>query len=159
MNAQAQAQAAAQMAQQEAAAAGHEGHDHSHDHDKGKGKAVEAPKKEEEEDDDEEVDETGLESKDIELVMSQAGVSRKKAVKGLKVSLCPSCAVDQMLTICTGERQRSGQHNYVIEHVRLQRLYENGRRQRTTRSCLNITNQDLLALALFVHADVVVRAS
>ncbi|CCX30535.1 putative nascent polypeptide-associated complex subunit [Pyronema domesticum] len=48
-----------------------------------KGKAVEAPK-EEEEDDGEEVDETGLESKDIELVMAQAGVSRKKAVKALK---------------------------------------------------------------------------
>ena len=33
---------------------------------------------------DEEVDETGVEAKDIELVMSQAGCSRGKAVKALK---------------------------------------------------------------------------
>ena len=37
-----------------------------------------------EEDDDEEVDEEGVEDKDIELVMSQANVSRSKAVKALK---------------------------------------------------------------------------
>jgi nascent polypeptide-associated complex subunit alpha len=37
-----------------------------------------------EEDADEEVDETGLESKDIDLVMSQAGCTRAKAVKALK---------------------------------------------------------------------------
>ncbi len=36
------------------------------------------------EDDDEEVDATGVEEKDIELVMSQANVSRAKAVKALK---------------------------------------------------------------------------
>lgn len=36
------------------------------------------------EESDEEVDETGIESKDIELVMSQANVSRSKAVKALK---------------------------------------------------------------------------
>jgi len=36
--------------------------------------------------DDEEVDETGVEPKDIELVMTQAGVSRSKAVKALKVA-------------------------------------------------------------------------
>ena len=35
-------------------------------------------------DDDEEVDETGVEAKDIELVMSQAGTTRSKAVKALK---------------------------------------------------------------------------
>ena len=34
--------------------------------------------------DDEEVDETGVEAKDIELVMSQAGTTRSKAVKALK---------------------------------------------------------------------------
>lgn len=34
--------------------------------------------------DDEEVDDTGVEQKDIELVMTQAGVSRSKAVKALK---------------------------------------------------------------------------
>jgi nascent polypeptide-associated complex subunit alpha len=48
-----------------------------------KGKAADG-KKEEEEDDGEEVDDQGLESKDIELVMAQANVSRKKAVKALK---------------------------------------------------------------------------
>lgn len=36
------------------------------------------------EDDGEEVDETGVEPKDIDLVMQQASVSRKKAVKALK---------------------------------------------------------------------------
>jgi nascent polypeptide-associated complex subunit alpha len=36
-----------------------------------KGKGVEAKKEEEEEDDGEEVDDSGLESKDIELVMAQ----------------------------------------------------------------------------------------
>ncbi|KAJ0044006.1 hypothetical protein Pint_18421 [Pistacia integerrima] len=36
--------------------------------------------------DDEEVDETGVEPKDIELVMTQAGVSRSRAVKALKAA-------------------------------------------------------------------------
>ena len=60
------------------------GHNHAHDH--GKGKAIDssAAKKDEDEDDGEEVDDTGLEGKDIELVMTQASVSRKKAVKALK---------------------------------------------------------------------------
>ena len=58
-----------------------------HDHGSGKGKAIEGvdSKKDEDEDDGEEVDDTGLEAKDIELVMAQASVSRKKAVKALKV--------------------------------------------------------------------------
>lgn len=43
-----------------------------------------APETVEEESDGEEVDTTGIEEKDIELVMSQANVSRKKAVKALK---------------------------------------------------------------------------
>jgi nascent polypeptide-associated complex subunit alpha len=34
--------------------------------------------------DDEEVDDTGLAAKDIELVVSQAGVTRAKAVKALR---------------------------------------------------------------------------
>jgi len=38
------------------------------------------------ESDDEEVDTTGIEEKDIELVMSQANVSRNKAVKALRTS-------------------------------------------------------------------------
>ncbi|KAL1311340.1 hypothetical protein AAFC00_001516 [Neodothiora populina] len=82
LNSQAQASAAQALAQQEAAG-DHAGHDHGD-----KGKAVEAAEskkeEEEEEDDGEEVDDTGLEAKDIELVMAQAGVSRKKAVKALK---------------------------------------------------------------------------
>jgi len=36
--------------------------------------------------DDEDVDESGVEPKDVELVMSQAGVSRSKAVKALKTN-------------------------------------------------------------------------
>ncbi|KAH8811645.1 putative nascent polypeptide-associated complex subunit alpha [Xylogone sp. PMI_703] len=87
LNSQAQASAAQQLAAAEAhdhAGHDHSGHDHSHDH--GKGKAVDTgdDKKEEEEDDGEEVDATGLEDKDIELVMTQAGVSRNKAIKALK---------------------------------------------------------------------------
>ncbi|PNS14131.1 hypothetical protein CAC42_6644 [Sphaceloma murrayae] len=80
LNSQAQA-AAAQQLSNEAAAGDHSGHDHG---DKGKAIDTGDAKKEEEEDDGEEVDETGLESKDIELVMAQASVSRKKAVKALK---------------------------------------------------------------------------
>ena len=59
----------------------HAGHNHAD-----KGKAIEGgdAKKEEDEDDGEEVDDTGLEAKDIELVMAQASVSRKKAIKALK---------------------------------------------------------------------------
>lgn len=38
------------------------------------------------EDEDQDVDETGVEPKDIELVMTQAGVSRGKAVKALKAT-------------------------------------------------------------------------
>ncbi|EPS28565.1 hypothetical protein PDE_03511 [Penicillium oxalicum 114-2] len=85
LNAQAQASAAQQLAAAEASGE-HAGHDHDHDHDHGKGKApeTEAKKEEEEEDDGEEVDESGLEAKDIELVMAQASVSRKKAVKALR---------------------------------------------------------------------------
>ncbi|KAE8557409.1 hypothetical protein EYB25_002116 [Talaromyces marneffei] len=84
LNAQSQVNAAQQLAAAEAAASSdpHAGHDHSHE---GKGKAPETEgKKEEEDDDGEEVDDSGLEAKDIELVMAQASVSRKKAVKALK---------------------------------------------------------------------------
>lgn len=86
LNSQAQASAAQQLAAAEAhdhAGHDHAGHDHSHDH--GKGKAVDTgDDKKEEEEDDEEVDATGLEDKDIELVMTQASVSRNKAIKALK---------------------------------------------------------------------------
>ncbi|QBZ66122.1 hypothetical protein PoMZ_13093 [Pyricularia oryzae] len=50
----------------------------------GEAKASEGDAKKEEEDDDEEVDADGIEDKDIELVMTQAGVSRTKAIKALK---------------------------------------------------------------------------
>ncbi|EDU48617.1 Nascent polypeptide-associated complex protein [Pyrenophora tritici-repentis] len=86
LNSQAQASAAQQLAQAEAATHGdHAGHDHGDESTKGKAKAVEDKKEDEEEEDDgEEVDDSGLEAKDIELVMQQASVSRKKAVKALK---------------------------------------------------------------------------
>lgn len=62
----------------------HAGHNHANDH--GKGKAVDSgdTKKDEDEEEGEEVDDSGLEAKDIELVMAQANVSRNKAVKALK---------------------------------------------------------------------------
>lgn len=87
MNSQAQASAAQQFAAAESH--DHAGHDHSghdHSHDNGKGKAIDTgdDKKDDDEDDGEEVDASGLEDKDIELVMTQASVSRKKAVKALK---------------------------------------------------------------------------
>ncbi|KAF9976080.1 hypothetical protein BGZ73_009178 [Actinomortierella ambigua] len=46
--------------------------------------AAAATEEKAEEDDDEEVDETGVDQGDIELVTAQANVSRKKAVKALK---------------------------------------------------------------------------
>lgn len=60
----------------------HAGHNHAAE---GKGKAIEGAdaKKDDDDDDGEEVDDTGLEAKDIELVMAQASVSRKKAIKAL----------------------------------------------------------------------------
>ncbi|KAI1163574.1 NAC domain-containing protein [Nemania serpens] len=80
--------AAQQAAAQSLAAQGgehdHAGHDHSHGE---AGKAVEDAedkKDDDDDDDDEEVDADGLEDKDIELVMTQANVSRTKAIKALK---------------------------------------------------------------------------
>ncbi|KAI0201781.1 nascent polypeptide-associated complex, alpha subunit [Astrocystis sublimbata] len=81
--------AAQQAAAQSLAAQGgehdHAGHDHSHDAPKAV-ESAEGKKDEEddEDDDDEEVDAEGLEDKDIELVMTQATVSRAKAIKALK---------------------------------------------------------------------------
>jgi nascent polypeptide-associated complex subunit alpha len=74
LNASAQAAAAQQLASQ-TAEHDHAGHSHDHKHEEAK---------EEEEDDGEEVDAEGIEDKDIELVMTQANVSRKKAIKALK---------------------------------------------------------------------------
>ena len=50
----------------------------------GPGTAGPAAMPEEDDEDDAEVDASGVEDKDIELVMSQANVSRSKAVKALK---------------------------------------------------------------------------
>lgn len=79
INATAQQAAAAQLAQ--ANAEDHSGHNHG-ESSKVADKADD--KKEEEEEDDEEVDAEGIEDKDIELVMTQANVSRSKAVKALR---------------------------------------------------------------------------
>lgn len=76
LNASAQAAAAQQLASQ-TAEHDHSGHSHDHKHEAAK-------EEEEEEDDGEEVDAEGIEDKDIELVMTQANVSRKKAIKALK---------------------------------------------------------------------------
>lgn len=50
----------------------------------GGGGGAEAPAEEESEDEEGEEDTTGMEEKDIELVISQANVSRKKAIRALK---------------------------------------------------------------------------
>ncbi|KAH7176610.1 NAC domain-containing protein [Dactylonectria macrodidyma] len=86
VNASAQQAAAAQLAA--SGAEDHSGHNHGEP-----SKAVESgdAKKDDDDDeedsdeeDDEEVDADGLEDKDIELVMTQANVSRNKAIKALK---------------------------------------------------------------------------
>ncbi|KAH0933446.1 hypothetical protein BRARA_C02641 [Brassica rapa] len=48
--------------------------------------ASEAAAVAQEEDEDDDVDETGVEAKDVELVMTQAGVSKAKATKALKAN-------------------------------------------------------------------------
>ncbi|CAN7008894.1 unnamed protein product [Brassica rapa subsp. trilocularis] len=48
--------------------------------------AFEAAAVAQEEDEDDDVDETGVEAKDVELVMTQAGVSKAKATKALKAN-------------------------------------------------------------------------
>jgi nascent polypeptide-associated complex subunit alpha len=81
LNASAQAAAAQQLASQ-GAEHDHAGHSHGE-----ASKAIgggDAKKVEEDDDDEEEVDADGIEDKDIELVMTQANVSRKKAIKALK---------------------------------------------------------------------------
>ena len=92
LNSTAQASAAQQLAAAESGHAGngdaHAGHDHGGStlQGSGKGKADERADdtKDDDEDDGEEVDESGLEAKDIDLVMTQASVSRKKAIKALR---------------------------------------------------------------------------
>ena len=81
MSSQAQASAAQQLANAEQAASGNGANESG---DKGKATAAVDAKKDDDDDDNEEVDDSGLEAKDIELVMAQASVSRKKAVKALK---------------------------------------------------------------------------
>lgn len=79
LNASAQQAAAAQLAQANAEA-DHAGHNHG---DASKA-AEKADDKKDDDDDEEEVDADGIEDKDIELVMTQANVSRPKAIKALK---------------------------------------------------------------------------
>lgn len=89
VNAAAQQAAAAQLASANAEA-DHAGH--SHGEPSKAAESAEAKKDDDDDDDDdddededeEEVDATGLEDKDIELVMTQASVSRNKAIKALK---------------------------------------------------------------------------
>ena len=81
LNATAQAAAAQQLASQ-GGEHDHAGHSHGESSSAAAGAA--GVKKEEEDDDGEEVDSDGIEEKDIELVMTQAGVSRKKAIKALQ---------------------------------------------------------------------------
>ncbi|KAI9722532.1 MAG: GAL4 enhancer protein [Chrysothrix sp. TS-e1954] len=81
LNSQAQQNAAQQLAAQEQAGAapGITGTD------KGKAPAtVEGKKEDEEEEEEGEIDDSGLEQKDIELVMGQANCSKRKACKALK---------------------------------------------------------------------------
>ena len=80
VNATAQQAAAAQLAQANAEG-DHAGHNHG---EPSKAAETAEAKKDDDEDDGEEVDAEGLEDKDIELVMTQANVSRKKAIKALK---------------------------------------------------------------------------
>ena len=75
---------AQQAAAQQLAAAGAEGDHAGHNHGESSKAAEDTEAKKDEEDDGEEVDAEGLEDKDIELVMTQASVSRKKAIKALK---------------------------------------------------------------------------
>ncbi len=79
LGAQAQASAAEQFRMQEAAAA-------SAPEANGDDKAEAIKEAVASVDDDAEVDESGVDEKDIELVMTQAGVSRPKAVKALKAA-------------------------------------------------------------------------
>lgn len=85
-------QAAAQAAAEENGEHSHEGHDHDHDHaheeaDKSP-EAITADLEkatiQEVEEDDGDVDETGLDPKDISIIVDQTQVSRAKAVKALK---------------------------------------------------------------------------
>jgi len=62
----------------------HHDHDHDHDHDHAHGDDDDDVPELEEADDSGEVDETGVDPKDIELVMTQVNCSRAKAVKVLK---------------------------------------------------------------------------
>ncbi len=80
LNSSAQASAAQQLAAAESSHAG-SGDSTGHAQD---GKSRKDVSSKDDDDDDEEVDESGLEAKDIDLVMTQASVSRKKAVKALK---------------------------------------------------------------------------
>lgn len=81
---------------------------------------VVAPIQEESE---EEVDETGVEEKDIDLVMCQANVSRGKAIKALKNN--QNDIVNAIMVSLQTEIQNFIEHNYVMILPMVSHLFYN----------------------------------
>lgn len=81
---------------------------------------VVAPIQEESE---EEVDETGVEEKDIDLVMCQANVSRGKAIKALKNN--QNDIVNAIMVSLQTEIQNFIEHNYVMILPTVSHLFYN----------------------------------
>ncbi|KAI3628945.1 hypothetical protein CBS9595_000017 [Malassezia furfur] len=86
MSAFAQAQAAQQLLQAEAQQKGADGASTEPQFNAADLASSKKVQEEEEEDDSAPIDETGVDSKDVDLVMEQVSVSRRKAVKALKES-------------------------------------------------------------------------
>ena len=86
MSAFAQAQAAQQLLQAEAQQKGMDGASTEPQFNAADLASSKKVQEEEEEDDSAPIDETGVDSKDVDLVMEQVSVSRRKAVKALKES-------------------------------------------------------------------------
>ncbi|KAK9321023.1 NAC domain-containing protein [Lipomyces orientalis] len=84
LSASAQANIAQQLQAAEAASQATAAEASPEDKGKGKEKEAEVAPEAAEEEEEGDVDDTGMEQKDIELVMTQAGVSRAKAIKALK---------------------------------------------------------------------------
>lgn len=92
-----------------------------------KGKGIEPKQQEDEEDDGEEVDDSGLESKDIELVMAQVGALRFTLRHPTCKTLTWLVTTGQRLSqegrkSFEGERQRHRQLNYGSERLSSLRL-------------------------------------
>ena len=88
----------------------------------------------EDDEDDEEVDATGVEAKDIELVMSQANVSRSKAIKALKnnclakfgeckkaqdnsVELIANCPTQTVSTMSPGKKTMTAKRRNLVKSI------------------------------------------